>query len=89
MSGKKLRRTAHLVSIGIHEPNFQCEVHASGRKINDACQTAGTMVSLQEVLCSVKECALKACEQKYGRAIDSLESFSCSWATGFAARCSA
>ena len=59
------------------------------KKDHDACQTAGTMIAPQEALCSVKERALNEHAQECGRALDSMESFSCSWATGFAARCSA
>ena len=59
------------------------------KKDHDACQTAGTMIAPQEALCSVNERALNERAQECGRALDSVESFSCSWATGFAARCSA
>ena len=59
------------------------------KKDHDACQIAGTMVAPQEASCSVLEHALNQREQECGEALDRIESFSCSWATGFAAQCSA
>ena len=44
-------------------------------------------VSKEERLCGLVANSILAQQELYGEYLDSLESFSCSWATGFGARC--
>merc|ERR1712136_694999 len=53
-----------------------------------ACQNAEVALRTQAAECSVAEGTLAQQTQLCGGDLDSLESFSCSWATGFGARCS-
>merc|ERR1712136_100352 len=53
-----------------------------------ACQNAEVALRTQAAECSVAEGTLAQQTQLCGGDLDSLESFSCSWVTGFGARCS-
>ena len=53
-----------------------------------ACQNAEVALRTQAAECSVAEGTLAQQTQLCGGDLDSLESFLCSWATGFGARCS-
>eukprot|EP00450_Noctiluca_scintillans_P011113 CAMPEP_0194503282 /NCGR_PEP_ID=MMETSP0253-20130528/28294_1 /TAXON_ID=2966 /ORGANISM="Noctiluca scintillans" /LENGTH=633 /DNA_ID=CAMNT_0039345553 /DNA_START=14 /DNA_END=1915 /DNA_ORIENTATION=- len=57
-------------------------------KENHECEEAEKVIPGQESKCNIAASALHQREEQCGRELDSVESFSCSWATGFASRCS-
>jgi len=62
--------------------------YAQWIKDDEACQVAEEMIPRQESTCHIAAGKVKSRDEECGRALDSVESFSCSWATGFATRCS-
>jgi len=62
--------------------------HIQWKKDHEACQKAEEVVRPQVLKCDGLQRDLNLREKRCGSKLDSLESFSCSWATGFATRCS-
>jgi hypothetical protein len=62
--------------------------HTLWKKDHELCKQAEEVIPAQQSKCNIVASALNERKQQCGRELDSVESFSCSWATGFATRCS-
>ena len=64
-----------------------CKRHTLWKKDREACKQAEVIIPVQQSKCKIAASVLNERKQQCDRELDRAESFSCSWATGFATRC--
>ena len=64
-----------------------CKRHTLWKKDREACKQAEVIIPVQQSKCKIAASVLNEWKQQCDRELDRAESFSCSWATGFATRC--